>query len=145
MSLTSRGATPQPDGTTFREYNIFAVDREIEDIEALASELKMSEGSAAIITARQVYRKFGRGWIERLVNMSAEDLNNFAKETGAHHGSLEGLKRKLETIADLGFVVGSDKAAGTGIDGLVKDLKGGAARHPDVRAVPQRAGLHARG
>jgi DNA helicase HerA-like ATPase len=100
-------------------------DITIEDIEALSSELKMSEGSAAIITARQVYRKFGRGWIERLVNMSAEDLNEFAKETGAHQGSLEGLKRKLETIADLGFVVGSDKAAGTGIDGLVKDLKAG--------------------
>jgi DNA helicase HerA-like ATPase len=100
-------------------------DITIEDIEALSSELKMSEGSAAIITARQVYRKFGRGWIERLVNMSAEELNEFAKETGAHQGSLEGLKRKLETIADLGFVVGSDKAAGTGIDGLVKDLKAG--------------------
>jgi uncharacterized protein len=100
-------------------------DITIDDIEALASELKMSEGSAAIITARQVYRKYGKGWIERLIDMSSEDLSNFSKETGAHQGSLEGLKRKLETIADLGFVVKSDKAVGTGIDGLIKDLKAG--------------------
>ncbi len=100
-------------------------DITIDDIEALASELKMSEGSAAIITARQVYRKFGKGWIERLIDMSAEDLSEFAKETGAHQGSLEGLKRKLETIADLGFVVRSTQAEGTGIDGLISDLRAG--------------------
>jgi DNA helicase HerA-like ATPase len=100
-------------------------DMNIEDIEALASELKMSEGSAAIITARQVYRKFGRGWIERLIDMSAADVAEFCKETGAHQGSLEGLKRKLETISDLGFVVRSNQAEGTGIDGMIKDLQAG--------------------
>jgi len=100
-------------------------DITIDDIEALSSELKMGEGSAALITARQVYRKFGVGWIERLISMSAEDLTEFCKETGAHQGSLEGLKRKLETIADLKFVVGSKEAVGTGIDGLIKDLKAG--------------------
>jgi uncharacterized protein len=100
-------------------------DITIEDIEALASELKMSEGSAAIITARQVHRKFGRGWIEKLVAMPAQELADFCKETGAHQGSVEGLKRKLETIADLGFVVRSGQAAGTGIDGLIEDLRAG--------------------
>ncbi|MFL5733951.1 MAG: ATP-binding protein [Chloroflexia bacterium] len=97
----------------------------IEDIEALASELKMSEGSAAIITARQVYRKFGKGWIEKLIDMSAEALSDFCKETGAHQGSLEGLKRKLETISDLGFVVGRNEAEGAGISGLIADLRSG--------------------
>src|SRR5207237_3130705 len=49
----------------------------------------------------------------------------FAKETGAHVGSLEGLKRKLETIADLAFVVRSGQKVGTGIEGLISDLKAG--------------------
>jgi DNA helicase HerA-like ATPase len=97
----------------------------VEDIEAIASELKMGEGSAALITARQVYRKFGSKWIETLTAMSAEDVSEFCKETGAHQGSLEGLKRKLETIADLGFVVTSKESEGTGIDGLIKDLQAG--------------------
>ena len=100
-------------------------DISIEDIEALSSELRMGEQSAAIITARQVYRRFGKGWIETLINMTAEELNDFAKETGAHQGSLEGLKRKLETISDLGFVVGKNEAAGTGIDGMINDLRAG--------------------
>jgi DNA helicase HerA-like ATPase len=97
----------------------------IDDIEALASELKMGEGSAAIITARQVYRKFGHGWIEKLIDMSAEDLSNFCKETGAHQGSLEGLKRKLETISDLGFVARAKQAVGTEMDHLIEDLQSG--------------------
>ncbi|MGA7731605.1 MAG: ATP-binding protein [Chloroflexia bacterium] len=100
-------------------------DISIDDIEALASELKMGEGSAAIITARQAHRKLGPGWLERLISMSSEDLADFAKETGAHSGSLEGLKRKLETIADLAFVTRSSQKVGTGIEGLISDLKAG--------------------
>ncbi|MEO8285819.1 MAG: ATP-binding protein [Chloroflexota bacterium] len=100
-------------------------DITIDDIEALASELKMSEGSAALITARQVHRKFGHGWIERLIAMTQEELNEFSKDTGAHQGSLEGLKRKLEMISDQKFVVKSGEKVGTGIDGLINDLKAG--------------------
>ncbi|MEP6775012.1 MAG: ATP-binding protein, partial [Chloroflexota bacterium] len=100
-------------------------DISIDDIEALSSELKLGEGSAAIITARQAHRKMGNGWIERLINMSSEEMGDFAKETGAHQGSLEGLKRKLETIADLGFVTRSGQKVGTGIEGLISDLKSG--------------------
>ncbi len=100
-------------------------DITIDDIEALSSELKLGEGSAAIITARQAHRKMGNGWIERLINMSSEEMGDFAKETGAHQGSLEGLKRKLETIADLGFVTRSGQKVGTGIEGLISDLKSG--------------------
>jgi DNA helicase HerA-like ATPase len=97
----------------------------IEDIEALASELKMSEGSAMTITARQAARKLGRGWIERLVEMSPEQLEEYCDQTGANSGSVEALKRRLETIADFPFVVRSGQAEGTGIDGLIKDLKSG--------------------
>jgi DNA helicase HerA-like ATPase len=114
-------------------------DITIDDIEALASELKMGEGSAALITARQVYRKFGSKWIERLISMSSEELSEFSKDTGAHQGSLEGLKRKLETIADLKFVVGSKEAVGTGIDGLIKDLKAG--RHVILMFGQHRSAL----
>lgn len=114
-------------------------DITIDDIEALASELKMSEGSAALITARQVHRKFGHGWIERLVSMTQEELNEFSKETGAHQGSLEGLKRKLEMISDQKFVVKSGEKVGTGIDGLINDLKAG--RHVILMFGQHRSAL----
>lgn len=97
----------------------------IDDIEALASELKMGEGSAMTITARQAWRKLGHGWIEKLIEMSAEDLADYCTQTGANSGSLEALKRRLETIADFAFVTTSKQRVGTGIDGLVSDLKAG--------------------
>lgn len=100
-------------------------DITIDDIEALASELRMSEGSAMGITARQASRKLGRGWIEKLISMTPEDLENYCSESGANTSSVEALKRRLETIADFGFVVKAGQAVGTGIDGMIKDLKAG--------------------
>ncbi|HET6314572.1 MAG TPA: ATP-binding protein [Chloroflexia bacterium] len=100
-------------------------DITIDDIEALGSELKMSEGSAMLITARQAYRKMGRNWIERLVSMGPGELEAYCTETGANSGSVEALKRRLENIADFSFVVDSKQAVGTGIDGLIKDLRAG--------------------
>ena len=101
-------------------------DISIDDIEALSSELKLGEGSAAIITARQAHRKMGNGWIERLINMSAEELGDFAKETGAHQGSLEGAEaqagdhRRPRLRDPL-----RHRGVGTGIEGLISDLKSG--------------------
>ncbi len=100
-------------------------DITIDDIEALGSELKMSEGSAMLITARQAWRKLGRNWIERLVEMDAIRLEEYCTQTGANTGSVEALKRRLETIADFPFVVSSKEAVGGGINGLINDLKGG--------------------
>jgi DNA helicase HerA-like ATPase len=91
----------------------------------LADELRMPGESAMIITARQAARKLGRGWIEKLVDMAPNELEEFCKETGANQGSVEALKRRLETIADLGFMVRSGQAAGTGIEGLIQNLKAG--------------------
>lgn len=100
-------------------------DITIEDIEALGSELKMSEGSAMLITARQASRKLGRDWIEKLVEMEAADLEDYCTQTGANNGSVEALKRRLEMIAEFPFVVKSKEAAGAGIKGLINDLKAG--------------------
>lgn len=97
----------------------------IEDIEALASELKIGGDSAMMITARQAFRKFGTGWIEKLKSLKAEDMEEYVQQTGANQGSVEALKRRLETIADFPFVVDSSKREGTGIDGLIADLKAG--------------------
>jgi DNA helicase HerA-like ATPase len=97
----------------------------IEDIEALASELRIGGESAMMITARQAFRKFGKGWIERITELSPEDMEEYVTQTGANQGSVEALKRRLETIADFGFIVSSKQAVGTGIDGLVKDLQAG--------------------
>ncbi len=97
----------------------------IEDIEALAAELKMPGESAMMITARQASRKFGSGWVEKLVDMSPEMLEEYCTQTGANQGSVEALKRRLETIADFKFVARSNQAVGTGIDGLISDLKAG--------------------
>lgn len=100
-------------------------DITIDDIEALASELKMSEGSAMSITARQAARKLGRGWIEKLVDMTPTDVDDYCAESGANSASVEALKRRLETIADFKFVARSNQAVGTGIEGLISDLKAG--------------------
>ena len=100
-------------------------DITIEDIEALADELRMPGESAMIITARQAARKLGRGWIQKLVDMTPEQLEQYCEEIGASHGSVEALRRRLETIADLGFMVHSGQATGTGIEGLIENLKAG--------------------
>jgi DNA helicase HerA-like ATPase len=97
----------------------------IDDIEALASELRIGGDSAMMITARQAARKLGRGWIERLVSMDQGELQEYYDATGANPGSVEALKRRLETIADFGFVVSGKEKEGTGIDGLIEDLKAG--------------------
>jgi DNA helicase HerA-like ATPase len=97
----------------------------IDDIEALASELRIGGDSAMMITARQAARKLGRGWIERLISMGQDELEEYYTQTGANSGSVEALKRRLETIADFGFVVSGKEKEGTGIDGLIEDLKAG--------------------
>lgn len=97
----------------------------IDDIEALSSELKISGESAMMITARQAHRKFGNSWLEKLMGMNAEAMEQYVTETGASQGSVEALKRRLETIHDFEFVVDSKQSEGTGIDGLVKDLRSG--------------------
>jgi DNA helicase HerA-like ATPase len=100
-------------------------DIDIEDIDALASELRIGSDSAMMITARQASRKLGRGWIEALLGMGAADIEAYCTETGANQGSLEALKRRLETIADFGFIIKSSEREGTGIDGLIDDLRAG--------------------
>jgi DNA helicase HerA-like ATPase len=97
----------------------------IDDIEALSSELRISGDSAMMITARQAARKLGRGWIESLTEMGPGDLEAYCTETGANSGSVEALKRRLETIKDFGFVVGGGEKEGTGIKGLIDDLEAG--------------------
>ena len=100
-------------------------DITIEDIEALADELRMPGESAMIITARQAARKLGRGWIEQLIDMTPKQMQEYCEQTGANQGSVEALRRRLETIADLGFVVRSTQAKGTGIEGMIEALKSG--------------------
>jgi uncharacterized protein len=97
----------------------------IDDIEALASELRIGSESAMMITARQAARKLGKGWIERLITMDQADLEEYYEATGANSGSVEALKRRLETIADFGFIIGGKEKEGTGIDGLINDLRAG--------------------
>lgn len=109
------------DGTIRIPLNSITID----DIEALSSELRIGENSAMGITARQAWRKLGRNWIEQLVTMSPEQLEEYCTESGANSTSVEALKRRLETIADFPFVVRQSEAVGTGIDGLVRDLRAG--------------------
>jgi DNA helicase HerA-like ATPase len=100
-------------------------DIDIEDIEAMASELRIGSDSAMMITARQAARKMGGGWIENLLEMGPADIEAYCTDTGANQGSVEALKRRLETIADFGFVIKSKEREGTGIDGLIDDLRAG--------------------
>lgn len=100
-------------------------DITIEDIEALSAELRISGESAMMITARQASRKLGKGWIEQIITMQPAELEEYCTQTGANNGSVEALKRRLENIYDFPFVVRQDQKIGTGIDGLISDLRSG--------------------
>ena len=68
-------------GRRGRHDRIALSDITIDDIEALASELKLGEGSAAIITARQAHRKYGQRLDRAPDQYVARGNGRFRKET----------------------------------------------------------------
>jgi uncharacterized protein len=94
---------------------------DVEDVILLQDELNLS--STAAETSYLLVDHFKGSWLERLRAMDAAALEEFAKQSGAHSGSLAALKRKLEQIARLGFV--RPKAPVSAINGLIDALATG--------------------
>jgi len=70
----------------------------VEDIALLERELNLS--STAVETGYLLVSRFGPDWLASLLGMDAQDLKQFADESGAHHGALSALKRKLNVLQE---------------------------------------------
>jgi len=73
-----------------------------EDISILRSTLNLTE--LAVEAAYQLRRKFGKGWVRQVLELSEEDIQGQLAGTNIHESSLQSLKRGLGTIGRLGFV-----------------------------------------
>lgn len=80
----------------------------VDDIAPLQDELRLHQ--TAIEAAHLVYTKFREHWLEQLIDFGeAGAIKELAEQIGANRESLAALYRKLRRIADLPFVVPSDK------------------------------------
>ena len=76
---------------------------EPEDITLLKQTLNMTD--LAVETAYQMRRRFGKGWIQRTLNLDdEEDTEDLLKSLNVHESSFQSLKRGLNTIARLPFM-----------------------------------------
>jgi DNA helicase HerA-like ATPase len=69
---------------------------EIEDLELLRSELALSE--ATLENAYIVKEKFGPDWISTLLDMSAEEIDEFTLTNKGHPTAIKTLQRRLNTV-----------------------------------------------
>jgi DNA helicase HerA-like ATPase len=76
---------------------------EIGDIALLQDELNLN--TTAIESAFAVYREHGDDWLSELLSWEEEDITDIAKKIGANLQSLLALRRKLNRIKSLSFVV----------------------------------------
>jgi DNA helicase HerA-like ATPase len=77
----------------------------IEDIALLERELNLNP--TAVETGYLLVNRFGKDWLSAFLGMSAEAINEFAEESGAHVGALNALRRKLNVLQQdcAGFLV----------------------------------------
>lgn len=75
---------------------------EIEDIRLVGYELGISE--AALDNANILYGEYGKGWINRLLEMTNEDIKIFCEEKQGHAGSIMSLQRKLMRLGNLKYL-----------------------------------------
>ena len=75
---------------------------EIEDIRLVGYELGISE--AALDNANILYAEYGKGWINRLLDMTNEDIKIFCEEKQGHAGSIMSLQRKLMRLGNLKYL-----------------------------------------
>jgi uncharacterized protein len=78
------------------------------DIELLRDELNLSDTFSA--TTYLLEREYESRWLSELLQMDSEALKAFVAKTGAHEGSVEALRRKLQYLERSEFVVQSSSA-----------------------------------
>jgi DNA helicase HerA-like ATPase len=76
---------------------------EPEDMVLLRQTLNITD--LAVEAAYQLRRRFGRGWIQRTLNVGeSEDTQELLKELNIHESTFQSLRRGLQTIGRLSFI-----------------------------------------
>jgi uncharacterized protein len=75
---------------------------EIEDLALVRGELNLSETS--LENAVILRNEFGRGWINRLMNMSNEEIQEFCEVKMGNKSSIMALQRKLIRLEDMKYI-----------------------------------------
>ncbi|MCU0544150.1 MAG: ATP-binding protein [Oscillatoriaceae cyanobacterium Prado104] len=75
---------------------------EVEDIALVQRDLNLSE--ASIENAIILRNELGSGWINKLLDMSNEDIQMFCEEKRGNKSSIMALQRKLERLNDLKYI-----------------------------------------
>jgi uncharacterized protein len=75
---------------------------EVEDISLVQRELNLSE--ASIENAIILRNELGKGWINKLLEMTNEDIQMFCEEKRGNKSSIMALQRKLERLNDLKYI-----------------------------------------
>ncbi len=116
-STRARGV--QPDHEVYISYDQVTVD----DVATLQDELKLNP--TAVESAYLVYAIYKDRWLRTLLAQEGPDVEEFAKEIGAHPGSLVALHRKLKRLENFPFMVQKGQADGDVVDRIMEYLDRG--------------------
>jgi DNA helicase HerA-like ATPase len=75
---------------------------EIEDLRLVAQELGLSD--ASLDNANILFSEFDRNWINHLLKMTNEEIQEFCLEKQGHKGSIMALQRKLKRLENLKYM-----------------------------------------
>ena len=116
QSTRARGV--QPDHEVYISYDQITV----EDVAPLQDELKLNP--TAVESAYLVYAIYKDRWLRTLLGLEGPDVEEFAREIGAHAGSLVALHRKLKRLENFPFMV-SKLTDGDVVDRIMEYLDRG--------------------
>ncbi|MEE3259441.1 MAG: ATP-binding protein [Candidatus Latescibacterota bacterium] len=116
QSTRARGV--QADHEVYISYDQITV----EDIAPLQDELKLNP--TAVESAYLVYAIYKDRWLRTLLGLEGPDVEEFAREIGAHAGSLVALHRKLKRLENFPFMV-SKLTDGDVVDRIMEYLDKG--------------------
>lgn len=94
---------------------------EAEDVLLLAEELDLTE--TAKTTVGLLGDRFGEKWLQKLLAMLPEELDEFSQTSGAHPEAVKALRRKLLEVARRPYIL--DEASFSHIDEMVQALERG--------------------
>ena len=116
--LSTRARGVQADHEVYITYDQITV----EDIAPLQDELKLNP--TAVESAYLVYAIYKDRWLRTLLSLEGPDVEEFAREIGAHAGSLVALHRKLKRLENFPFMV-SKLTDGDVVDRIMEYLDKG--------------------
>ena len=116
QSTRARGV--QADHEVYISYDQITV----EDVAPLQDELKLNP--PAVESAYLVYAIYKERWLRTLLALEGPDVEEFAREIGAHAGSLVALHRKLKRLENFPFMV-SKLTDGDVVDRIMEYLDKG--------------------